>query len=169
MRPGPNKHSKSKIAEAIMRHEAGTTISEIARQEDVSKSLVKYWIDHADKYLPAAVQAKRAPAISKLLRRGELTGWKKFVQLISLDQKAIENMDGLKRIEAAEKLKNILTTLAGRTGQMPGAMPEEVVELSEKKARFIVRDWFNKNNLGEAEAEPSTDVQNVQELEEKEK
>jgi transposase-like protein len=142
-----------------MRHEAGTSISEIARQEGVNKSLVKYWIDHAEKFLPQSVQVKRAPAVSRLLRRGELIGWKKFVQLISLDKKAIKNMDGLRRIEAAEMLKNILIGLAGRGGQFSGGVPEEVIELSEKKARFIVRDWFEKNaenNLSEASAELET-------------
>src|SRR3989344_2910253 len=144
-----------------MRHEAGTSISEVARQEGVNKSLVKYWIDHAEKFLPQVVQAKRAPAISRLLKRGELVGWKKFVQLISLDKKAIENMDGLKRIEAAEKLKNILVGLAGRGGQIPGGMPEEVIELSEKKARFIARDWFQKNtenNLAASACKADKDV-----------
>lgn len=153
-RKGPQKHSTAKIAGAIMKHEAGTPISQIAEAEGVSKSLVKYWIDHADKFLPASVQAKRVPAVSRLLKRGELIGWKKFVQLISLDKKAIDAMDGTKRIEAAERLKNILMGLAGRTGMGGDGLPEEVVELSEKSARLIVRNWSSKKAAASLEPAP---------------
>lgn len=145
-RRGPQKHATAKIAKAIMQHEAGTPLAEVARQHGVSKSVVKYWIDHAEKFVPEVVHAKRAPAVAKLLRRGELMGWRKFVQLISLSKKAIDEMDGCKRIETAEKLKNILVSLAGRGMQTPGSGPMDVIELSEKKARLIVQDWFEENN-----------------------
>lgn len=144
-RKGPQKHAVAKIVSAIMQHEAGTAISEIARLQGVNKSLVKYWIDHAEKYLPEPTESKRAPAISKLLKRGELIGWRKLVQLISLDKKTMDAMSGRERIEAAETLKNILMGLGARNGPV-GGMPGEIIELTEKKASLIVREWKRKND-----------------------
>ncbi|MDD5657472.1 MAG: hypothetical protein PHF00_09500 [Elusimicrobia bacterium] len=143
-RSGPQKHANAKITAAIMKHEAGTPLSQLARENNVSKSVIKYWIDHAHNYLPAAVQAKRAPAVAKLLKRGELLGWRQFIRLISLGKKTIDAMDGSARIEAAERIKNILMSLAGRTGSSPDGMPEEVLELSERSAKVIVRNWTEK-------------------------
>lgn len=158
-RRGPQKHSTAKIAGAIMKHEAGTPISRIAEEEDVAKSLVKYWIDHAENFLPASLQSKRAPAISRLLKRGELIGWKKFVQLISIDKKTMDAMDPLNRIAAAEKLEAILRRISGRSGSGTGEVPQEVLELSsERSSKLIVRNWSEKSSEdrhGAAPVEPS--------------
>lgn len=163
-RRGPQKHSLTKIAGAIMKHEAGTPISRIAEEEDVSKSLVKYWIDHAEKFLPASVQAKRAPALAKLFKRGELLGWKKFVQLLSIPKKAIDEMDPLKRVEALDKLEAILRRIAGRAGSGTGDVPQEVVEVSaERSSKLIVRNWSQKaaedrQGAPQAERSPKAEV-----------
>ena len=146
-RSGPQRHRTADIADAIMKNMSGIPLAQIAKEKNVDKSLVKYWVDHADKFLPSDFQAKRAPVITKLLKKGELTGWKKFVQLISLTKKDINEMDGMRRIEAAEKLKDILLAIANKTGDGT-AMPDNVVEVMESSSRLIVKNWMKKSSEG---------------------
>ena len=135
-----------------MRHESGMSISEIARIENVAKSLIKYWIEHADRLVPEVSSPKRITAVARLVKRSELLGWKKFIQLIMLDKKTIQAMNGAARVEAAERLKDVLMSLGGRGAHIEAA-PEEVLEITERKSSVIVRNWAEKNakeNLADA-------------------
>lgn len=155
-RRGPSKHPLAKITAAIMKHQAGTSISQIAKEAGVNKSLVKYWLDHADRYIPDVVPSKRVPAVSKLLKRGELAGWKRFLHFIAIPKKDIDAMEPLERIEALTKLKDILMGISGRTGMSEDNAAEAVVEV-ERSARFIVKNWSKMKaggGLGAGSPEP---------------
>lgn len=160
------RRSKKEIIEVITQHMSGTPMAEIGRKMDMAKSLVKYYVDNANKFLPAEMQERKAPVISKLLKRGELLGWRKFVQLISLGRKTIDEMNGTQRIEAAEKLKNILVGLAGHP-QGIGHIPENIVEMSEKESKLVVKNWTRKNmeqSLKPEGEEPSAGAETVGEV-----
>lgn len=142
-RRGPNKHPLAVIVAAIKKHAAGTPLSQVAREAGVAKSLVKYWTEHAERYIPEAVESKRIPAVGRLMKRGELAGWKRFMHFIAIPKKDIDAMEPLQRIEALAKLKDILMGISGRTGMPDVGAAEAVVEV-ERSARFIVKNWSRK-------------------------
>jgi hypothetical protein len=144
-RRGPNKHPLAVIVAAIKKHAAGMTLSQVAREAGVAKSLVKYWTEHPERYIPDAVPAKRVPAVGRLIQHGELAGWKRFLHFIAIPKKDIDAMEPLQRIEALAKLKDILMGISGRTGMPDAGATEAVVEV-ERSARFIVKNWARKKD-----------------------
>ncbi len=53
---GPQKYSPEVIQTAIAKADAGVKLSDIAREFNVTKSTVKYWLDHSGNY-PSASNA----------------------------------------------------------------------------------------------------------------
>lgn len=161
---GPRKHSTAEIVDTIMKHESGVSISEIARQKDMPKSLVKYHIDNAEKFLPTDIQAKKSIRISKLLRQGEYQGWRKFVQLMAFKKKDIDAMPVLDRIKAAGDIADVLNKSPFR-GQDMSEGPKGIVEFTERKAHLILNNWKGKqteNHLMTVGAEPKPSAPSVE-------
>lgn len=61
-RKGPQRYPTEVIQGAIARLEKGARLADIARELNVPKNTVKYWLDHANKHLPETSNARPVEA-----------------------------------------------------------------------------------------------------------
>lgn len=136
---GPQKYSKEIIRTAIERLEAGARLTAIARELNVPKNTVKYWLDHSNKYLE---EGSGTSAVAVRIQ-GKLT--KETWDIIFLALKSLR-----KKLDdaSARDLVQVISELFDRQAQF-GALtakkeiPERVIESSEE-VRITVQKYLEK-------------------------
>jgi transposase-like protein len=136
---GPQKYSKELIRKAIERLEAGARLTAIARELNVPKNTVKYWLDHSNKYL--GEDAGHSAVAVRI--QGKLT--KETWDIIFLALKELR-----KKLESASArdLVQVISELFDRQAQFGAlttkkAIPERVIESSEE-VRITVQKYLEK-------------------------
>jgi len=141
-RKGPQKYSNKIIQSAIAKYEGGAKLSAIARELDVEKSTVKYWLDNASKFLP---EAGSNPAVARIGMRATRESW----DIIFTALKEIKRKLSKGTIRDLILVVGELFEIQARIGALTGrrAMPAGVFEKSEE-VRITVQKYMQKKTAG---------------------
>jgi transposase-like protein len=148
-RKGPQKHSTETIQSAIVKFQNGARLTDIAKELDVEKSTVKYWLDNASRFL--AEGSAPNPVASRLQSRLVHETWDliflaiKTIKKSKLDDASLRDLVYL--LSELFDRQNQFAAIAGRT-----AVPERVIEASEE-VRITVKQFLQKR--GPVDADPS--------------
>lgn len=151
MRRGLQRYSKDFMQTAIQKLDNGMTLSDLARELGLSKSTLKYWADHREKFLGdgKSLQSAATKNHGKYLRES----WRLRFKTL----KAIEGqIDGA----SLQNLIKLLTELReGQTqiGPLPGnGKPGMAQAVVEKRAEIslTVSEFLSKKLKGDLSAAP---------------
>lgn len=157
MRRGLQRYSKDFMQTAIQKLDNGMTLSDLARELGLSKSTLKYWADHRDKFLGDGKSLKSAANKNheKYLRET----WR-------LRFKTLKAIEGQIEGASLQNLIKLLTELReGQTqiGPLPAGKPGVAQAVVEKKAEIslTVSEFLSKKlegDLSVAPPEPTIDA-----------
>jgi hypothetical protein len=133
------RHSNEMIQSAITKFEAGAKLATIAKELNVNKSTIKYWLDNSAKFLPGSTD--KNPIISRIGQRLSRESWDiVFASLKTLKGK-LQEMSGRDLVLTISELLDLQSrfgTLSGRN-----SVPEKVIEKSEE-VRITVQKYLQK-------------------------
>jgi transposase-like protein len=151
MRRGLQRYSRDFIQTALQKLDNGTGLSDLARELDLSKSTLKYWMDHRDKFLGDGKGLRSA--ISKNHERYLRESWK-------LRFKTLKAIEGQIEGASLQNLIKLLTELReGQTqiGPLPASGKPGVGQaVVEKRAEIslTVSEFLSKKLKGDLSAAP---------------
>lgn len=138
-RKGPQRHSTETIQNAIAKFEGGAKLATIAKELEINKSTIKYWLDNASNFLPES--AGKNPVVSRIGQRLSRESWNiVFASLKELKGKLSE-MSGRDLVLVISELLDLQSrfgTLSGRN-----SVPGKVLEKSEE-VRITVQKYLQK-------------------------
>lgn len=145
-RKGPQRYPTEVIQGAIARLEKGARLADIARELNVPKNTVKYWLDHANKHLPDTANAR--PVEARIHARLTRETW-------DIIFAALKALRGKLADASVRDLVAVVSELFDRQAQF-GALagktqvPEKVIEKSEE-LRITVQKVLQRRDAGGAE------------------
>jgi transposase-like protein len=142
MKKGPQKHSTEVIQSAIAKYEGGARLSAIARELNVEKSTVKYWLDNANRFMP---ESTTSPITSRIQARLTKEAW----DLIFMSLKEIKKKLPDANIRDLVALMGALFDRQAQFGKAFGSnvVPDKILERSEE-LQVTVRRYLQEKEAG---------------------
>ena len=140
MKKGPLKHSKDVIQSAITKFANGGKLSAIARELGVEKTTVKYWLDHANRFI---TDSQDNPIATRMQTRLTKESWD--IMFMTLKE--------IKRKLPDATIKDLIALLGelytreaqfGR-GLASNPVPEKIIERSEELQVTVKRFLAGKD------------------------
>lgn len=139
-RKGPKRHSTEIIQSAITKFEGGAKLATIAKELNVNKSTIKYWLDNATKFLPES--SEKNPIISRAGQRLVRESWDiVFASLKELKGKLSE-MPGKDLVLVISELLDLQSRFGTISGK--NSAPGKVLEKSEELRITVQKYLQNK-------------------------
>ncbi len=141
-RKGPQRYPTEMIQAAVARLESGGRLADIARELNVPKNTVKYWLDHANKHLPE--NSKATPIATRIHNRLTRETW-------DIIFAALKTLRGKLAEATVRDLVAVISELFDRQAQFgalsgKSAIPEKVLEKSEE-VRITVQKFLQKRSV----------------------
>lgn len=141
MRRGLQRYSKDFMQTAIQKMDNGTTLSDLARELGLSKSTLKYWADHREKFLGDGKSLKTA--VSKNHEKYLRESWKLRFKSLKAIESQIEGASLQNLIKLLTELREGQTQIgplpsSGKSG-VAQAVVEKKAEISLTVSQFLSR------------------------------
>src|SRR3989344_2628456 len=125
---GAQKHPTAVIQQAMAMYEGGARLSAIARALGKRKSTVKYWLDHATKFM--GDETHENPVTARIQKRLTSEVWDLIFASLKILKGKLEQTPARDLIEVISELFDRQSQFGALASRAP--MPEKVVEKSQE-------------------------------------